>query len=101
MQGVNIARKLNEALNIGAEHPLYHIDSTFYNLLKCFPGVLFDPQGYVLFQTKEEYQRLDPDYLGLGEKKCNVRDRAAGISGIPGYIKDARIFDLLTTWGLV
>ena len=72
---------------IGAKQARYHKDGHFYGLLERFPAALCDPQGYVLFQTKEEYQRLDPDYLGLGEKKCNVRDRAAGISGIPGYIK--------------
>ena len=75
---------------IGAKQARYHKDGHFYGLLERFPAALCDPQGYVLFQTKEEYQRLDPDYLGLGEKKCNVRDRAAGISGIPDYIKVER-----------
>ena len=80
----------NRKWGIGAKQARYHKDGHFYGLLERFPAALCDPQGYVLFQTKEEYQRLDPDYLGLGEKKCNVRDRAAGISGIPGYIKVER-----------
>ena len=100
MQGVNIARKLNEALNIGAEHPLYHRDSTFYNQLKCFPGVLFDSHGYVVFETRRDYEQCS--WLHHGDKsKCKLNVRKGGISSIPGYIKDARIFDLLTTWGLV
>ena len=80
----------NRKWGIGAKQARYHKDGHFYGLLERFPAALCDPQGYVLFQTKEEYQRRDPDYLGLGEKKCNVRDRAAGISGIPGYIKVER-----------
>ena len=80
----------NREWGIGAKQARYHKDGHFYGLLERFPAALCDPQGYVLFQTKEEYQRLDPDYLRLGEKKCNVRDRAAGISGIPGYIKVER-----------
>ena len=80
----------NRKWGIGAKQARYHKDGHFYGLLERFPAALCDPQGYVLFQTKEEYQRLDPDYLGLSEKKCNVRDRAAGISGIPGYIKVER-----------
>ena len=80
----------NRKWGIGAKQARYHKDGHFYGLLERFPAALCDPQGYVLFQTKEEYQRLDPDYLGLGEKKCTVRDRAAGISGIPGYIKVER-----------
>ena len=80
----------NRKWGIGAKQARYHKDGHFYGLLERFPAALCDPQGYVLFQTKEEYRRLDPDYLGLGEKKCNVRDRAAGISGIPGYIKVER-----------
>ena len=79
----------NRKWGIGAKQARYHKDGHFYELLEKFPATLCDPQGYVLFQTKEEYQRLDPDYLRLGEK-CNVRDRAAGISGIPGYIKVER-----------
>ena len=80
----------NRKWGIGAKQARYHKDGHFYGLLERFPAALCDPQGYVLFQTKEEYQRRDPDYLALGEKKCNVRDRAAGISGIPGYIKVER-----------
>ena len=80
----------NRKWGIGAKQARYHKDGHFYGLLERFPAALCDPQGYVLFQTKEEYRRLDPDYLGLSEKKCNVRDRAAGISSIPGYIKVER-----------
>ena len=59
----------NRKWGIGAKQARYHKDGHFYGLLERFPAALCDPQGYVLFQTKEEYQRLDPDYLGLGEKK--------------------------------
>ena len=60
----------NRKWGIGAKQARYHKDGHFYGLLERFPAALCDPQGYVLFQTKEEYQRRDPDYLALGEKNA-------------------------------
>ena len=50
-------------------------------LLTGFPGVLFDPCGYVLFEAEEDY--LQCKYLDIGEH-IHVKD---GIANIPGYLK--------------
>jgi len=62
-------------------HALYHKDGTWYNNLKRFPGALFDPKGYVVFRTEEEYRRC-PN-VSIGEE-TNVRPH---ISSILGYVR--------------
>ncbi len=64
---------------MGATHALYSKDGDFYMPLERFPGAYFDPNGYVLFRTEEEY--LDCTHLDIG-----IRVHASGgISRIPGY----------------
>jgi hypothetical protein len=70
---------LNRKWNVNALHALYHYEGTFYEKLKKFPGALFDPNGYILFKTEQEY--LNSHYLKIG-KKLNVHST---ISSIPGY----------------
>ena len=72
---------LSRQWNVKARHFLYPRDGTFYENLRHFPGALFDPNGYVLFKTENEY-RSSP-YLTIGQK-LNVR---GGIASIPGYRK--------------
>ena len=48
-------RKLSKEWGISAEHALYHHNGDWYHHLERFPGVLFDPNGYVRFKTREEY----------------------------------------------
>ena len=60
-------------------HALYHKDGTWYNHLREFPGALFDPSGYVIFNTEREY--MNSTYLNHGQE-LNVH---GGISSIPGY----------------
>lgn len=66
---------------VSVRHALYHKDGTWYNHLDRFPGALFDPGGYIIFQTREEYDR-NP-FLHRG-KELNV---PKGISAIPGYVR--------------
>ena len=47
---------LNREWKVGARHALYHKDGTFYENLERFPGALFDPDGYILFKTQDDYQ---------------------------------------------
>lgn len=49
--------KLNALWNVGALHALYRETGDWYQNLKRFPGALFDPNGYVLFESEEDYRR--------------------------------------------
>ena len=77
----NSGRRLNEEWGVGAKHPLYHKDGTFYEELRAFPGALFDPNGYVVFPTESAYWTAPGLNHGV---MLNVPD---GISSLPGYIK--------------
>lgn len=68
---------------VEVRHALYHRDGTFFENLERFPGALFDPSGYVLFKTEQEYR--NSPYLRIGEK-LNV---PGSIASIPGYVKVA------------
>ena len=74
-------RQLNKEWEVGAKHALFHRDGTWYNNLKLFPGALFDPEGYVLFGTEEEY--LNNPRVSVG-KETNV---PKGIFSLPGYVR--------------
>jgi hypothetical protein len=72
---------LNRKWNVGAQHALYHKDGHWYNNLQFFPGALFDPDGYIMFNSEDEYTKSP--YLRIG-KETNVPNT---ISSIPGYIR--------------
>jgi hypothetical protein len=74
-------RLLNELWRVGARHALYHKDGVWFNHLVRFPGALFDPHGYVVFETSASYERCPRLRHG---KELNV---PAGIAAIPGYVK--------------
>ena len=74
-------KRLNEEWEVGARHALFSRDGNWYENLEYFPGALFDPNGYVLFRTEEEYRKCPNVSIG---KKTNVR---GGISSIPGYVQ--------------
>src|SRR5262249_18262582 len=62
----NFGRVLNEEWKVGARHALYHKDGTWFMELERFPGAYFDPNGYVLFRTRDEY--LDSPYVVIGKR---------------------------------
>jgi hypothetical protein len=72
-------KKLKEKWNIPARQVLYHQDGTFYENLREFPGALCDPNGYVLFSSKDEYNSSSYLHIGL---KLNIPE---GIFRMPGY----------------
>lgn len=74
---------LRKRWKVPVRHALYHQGGTFYENLQQFPGALFDPTGYVVFETFEEYRKSP--YLRIG-RKLNVPQ---GISAIPGYVRKA------------
>lgn len=71
---------LNEIWNVGAAHALYHKDSSWYHVLERFPGALFDPNGYILFATRADYENCENIRIG---QHLSVPD---GIFSIPGYV---------------
>jgi hypothetical protein len=71
--------RLAKRWNVKVAHALYHRDGTFFENLQRFPGALFDPFGYVLFETAGDYEKSP--FLRIGEK-LNVPN---GIASIPGY----------------
>jgi glc operon protein GlcG len=79
--------RLNRVWHIGARECRYHKDGNWYKNLTKFPGALCDPDGYIIFRSKEEY--LENRYLQIGEE-LHVPN---GISSIPGYKKVQQISD--------
>jgi lysyl-tRNA synthetase class 1 len=74
-------RQLNAKWGVGALHALYRADGKWYRLLRHFPGALFDPHGYILFETKQAYESCP----GLRiTSRTHVPD---GIANVPGYVK--------------
>ena len=77
----NSGKKLNEKWNVGAKHALYHWEGNWFNNLKKFPGALFDPNGYVLFETDKAYR--SSRHLQIAQE-THVPN---GIASIPGYVR--------------
>jgi len=50
-----IGRKINEAFSLNSEHTFFFHGGDWYHHLKRFPGILADLNGYVKFETEEEY----------------------------------------------
>jgi hypothetical protein len=72
---------LNELWGVGAAHALYIHTGHWYHVLERFPAALFDRNGYVRFETEQEY--LSCPYLKIG-KELSVPER---IAAIPGYVR--------------
>jgi 5-methylcytosine-specific restriction protein A len=73
-------RKLNRLLNLGAEHALYREDGKWYHHLTAFPGVLFDKNGYLIFENEDVYT----NHHALRHRQdLNV---PTGIAEISGYM---------------
>lgn len=66
---------------VGAKHALYRADGKWYHHLADFPGALFDSQGYVIFETEQDYQ--SNPYLQQAQD-LHVVD---GISAMPEYVQ--------------
>ena len=72
-------RDLSRKYGIGAKQSRYRETGDFYECLTKFPEALWDPDGYVLFETKEHYSRSP--YLQIGAK-LHV---PGGIAAMPSY----------------
>ena len=80
--GETTGKRLNDEWKVGAVHSLYNYEGKWYHYLEHFPGALFDSNGYILFQTEEDYHKCES--LSFGE---HVHVAGDGISSIPGYKK--------------
>lgn len=76
----NSGKNLQRIWKIPALQTRYHKDGKFFMPLDRFPGALCDPKGYVVFQTKEQYEQSPS--LDIG-KRVNVR---IGISKLKNYV---------------
>lgn len=74
--------QLNERWGVGAAHALYIHDGHWYHPLRRFPGALFDRNGYILFQTEEDFRKCP--HFSIGK---DVSVPKPGISAIPGYVR--------------
>jgi predicted HNH restriction endonuclease len=72
--------ELNERWGIGAKHPLYRKNGTWYHNLMYFPGALIDESGFILFKTKRRYVNNPGLHI---RARTTIRD---GISTLPGYV---------------
>jgi len=74
-------RTLNNRWNVNAKHVLYSKTGNWYHKLKRFPGALFDKNGYLLFETQEEFFTCEG--LSINQDVWVPK----GISAIPGYVQ--------------
>ena len=80
-KGSMTGKELNRDWKVGARHALYRETGNWFQLLKRFPGALFDANGYILFETRQDYEKCD--LLQKGKELGVPR----GIASIPGYVK--------------
>jgi 5-methylcytosine-specific restriction protein A len=76
-------RELNQRWGVGARHALYRETGDWYHVLKRFPGALFDANGYVRLES-----RNDLEMPGVSVSKENGKDWLSvpgGIAALPGY----------------
>ena len=72
---------LNRDWNVNARHALFSNTGNWYHRLTRFPGALFDPKGYILFETEEKY---------LACASLNINQDIwvpHGIASAPGYVQ--------------
>jgi len=76
-----IARRINERFNLGANHIYFFHQGDWYHHLERFPGILVDTEGYVRFETQDEYEN-NPN-LQHGQR-LHIRD---GIKSLQNYVR--------------
>ena len=89
--------KINKELQLGAELARYHEQGYWYDQLHKFPGILADLYGYVTFANGDAYQhcpQLRHPRRPRSDGRPGTLSVPAGISSIPGYIRDDRIAPL-------
>ena len=80
------AEVLIERWGVPVAQGRYSVKGKFYEDLTKFPGALFHPSGYVIFETEEEY--LNCDRLSRSRRKNGtyaVNVPNPGIESFPQY----------------
>jgi hypothetical protein len=72
---------LNQRWKVNARHALFSSTGRWYHQLKRFPGVLFDPKGYILFETEADYRTCSS--LSIQQDTWVQH----GIASAPGYVQ--------------
>lgn len=72
---------LNKILSINAKHALYRENGKWYHNLTRFPWVLFDKNGYVIFDNKEDYIKNPSLQI---KKDLHITD---GIESLTRYLR--------------
>ena len=80
---MTIWKELSRKWKADVRHGGYHVDGYWYQLMKAFPCALFDPSGYVRFETQEQYENCPELRIGV---QIYV---PKGIYNMSRYIKDA------------
>jgi hypothetical protein len=73
--------ELNKLWHVGARQSFYRKTGDWFMCLERFPGALFDENGYIRFDTKQQYESCRQLHIG---KRLTVR---GGIAAIPGYVR--------------
>jgi len=73
----------NVLWKVNALQAAFHKDGNAFQTLKHFPGAFFDKHGYLLFKTKEEYEKHPFLSIGL---RTHIRG-GRNISNLPGYVR--------------
>lgn len=81
MSNRNIAGELARKYKLAVRQQRYSENGEWYHPLVRFPAAFFDKNGYIVFNTREDYESCS--YLQLGQ---DVNVIGNGISSIPGYI---------------
>ena len=79
---MKIAAQINNSLNLGAEHSYYYKNGTWYHVLKQFPAVLIDSNGYVTFETEDVYLSTEGIKISPNTNQVHI---PSGIASITGY----------------
>ena len=74
-------RKLMREWKVDVKQARYHRDGAFFENLTVFPGAMFDPNGYVVFDTQAEYNSTKRLRIG---QKLNV---PGGIRNLQKYVE--------------
>jgi hypothetical protein len=75
----NSGKQLQREWKIPAQHVLYHHKGAWFHLLERFPGALCDSDGYVLFETDQDFRNCAKLRIGKHVKATQ------GLKSIRGY----------------
>lgn len=83
---INLAMRrgdfINQLLQLGGQKAYFHKESYWFHNLKLFPGLLISPDGYVRFETEQEY--LSSPQLRI-QPKTNTVHALPAITALVGY----------------